>query len=1036
VGCIVAEQGWKRLLAGASWYRAEGRCPIPAYSEFMPPPRPAEKPYGGVDPLVLDPADPWGWHVSEYEEALELGPGLALLARELLHVLVHLGRGEPAHGISRGKLRGNPYWPEWLAGRGAPAHERYVLLLPLALSRTQDDRGHVRWTLFGASQHGPGHGFWRGFFRGPRQELPHEWSEGFVRRLLAAAYPLAADGLADLRRAGFRVFADRRRALLPSWRDGPLPRWTAPYRWNPGDSLRGVRWLLSFCPFDRLPQAVQRGYLDGGLHLLPFPGSLVFFGAPPYFQLRKELPTALQIPLLHSLHRHEAPWGIRIPQSGWLHEATPGGPPPDENYGPLRGTFRRTHRWERMHRHQDVLAVEASEDKLAHVLMSPAAEDVGLYGKPMARNSQIWTDQFRLLLDGPRAAPADLARAAARLAQGGLFGYRFLYPPMRVGHNEVYWHRPLVAYLDPGTGEPAVLGDAPLGSLEAYDCGPCGAGVPPAPEAAGGTPAPQCSGLELWPRLLARRPHQEAIRLFTANHEQHYRQTMLNVRKLLCAWELRGRRPLPRGLARQLLTLPKDASLDAWLASLPGRTHDPQAAEQLADEIRGLIDTTGGMPTLAVGMTEAGGERQPGAMPTLAVGMMQAGGERRHDHAGVAMAPAPSLTFSRTARRSFETAYWKTIALLAAGRYRNKDNADCVQDPDTQARLAHHDRDLEALGDFLLAEHRRAVAAAGMSGRAVVGEMPFRWQTDFPFAWSGGWQGNQDGRTCERDLIVVIPGRDRRRAVIMADHYDTAYMEDVFGYPKSRSGPRLAAAGADDNHSATAALLLAAPIFLDLARQGRLRCDIWLVHLTGEEFPADCMGARHLCQRLVEGRLRIRLANGRWKDLSPARVDGVYVLDMVAHNSDRDRDIFQISPGTGRQSFWLAEQAQAANELWNAAAALGNRRPARRERPRGRRSPDGASLPALAPYLPLHGEVRLPFDPRSSLYNTDGQIFSDAGVPVVLFMENYDIQRHGYHDSQDTMANIDLDYGSAVAAIAIEAVARAAAEPPPEPPRP
>jgi hypothetical protein len=941
----------------------------------MPPPRPAEKPYGGVDPLVLDPADPWGWHVSEYEAALELGPGLALLARELLHVLVHLGHGEPAHGISRGKLRGNPYWPERLAARGAPAQERYVLLLPLALSRTQDDRGHVRWTLFGASQHGPGHGFWRGFFRGPRQELPHAWSEGFVRRLLAAAYGLAADGLADLGRAGFRVFADRRRALSPAWPGGPLPRWTAPYRWNPGDSLRGVRWLLTFCPFDRLPQGVQRGYLDGRLHLLPFPGSLVFFGTPPYFQLRKDLPTALQIPLLHSLHRHEAPWGIRIPQSGWLHEATPGGPPPDADYGPLRGTFRRTHRWERMHRHQDVLAVEAGEDKLTHVLMSPSAEDVGLYGKPMARNSQIWTDQFRLLLDGPRATPADLARAAARLAQGGLFGYRMTYPPMRVGHHEVYWHRPLVAYLDPRTGEPAVLPDAPLGSFEACDC----------------ERPRQQRGLELWPRLRARRPHQEAIRLFTANHEQHYRQTMLNVRKLLCAWELRGRRPLPRGLARQLLTLPKDASLDAWLASLPGRTHDPQAAEQLAGEIRGLIETMGAMPTLAMTM-------------------------------------APSLTFPRTARRSFETAYWKTIALLAAGRYRNKDNADCVQDSDTQARLAHHHRDLEALGDFLLAEHRRAVAAAGMTGRAMVGEMPFRWQTDFPFAWSGGWQGNQDGRTCERDLVVVIPGRDRRRAVIMADHYDTAYMEDVFGYPKSRNGPRLAAAGADDNHSATATLLLAAPIFLDLARQGRLRCDIWLVHLTGEEFPADCMGARHLCQRLVEGRLRIRLANGRnrWKDLSRTRVDGVYVLDMVAHNSDRDRDIFQMSPGTGHQSLWLAEQAQAANECWNASTAVWNRKPSRRGLPRGRRSPDGASLPAIAPHLPLHGEVRLHFDPRSSLYNTDGQIFSDAGVPVVLFMENYDISRQGYHDSHDTMVNIDLDYGSAVAAIAIETVARAA----------
>jgi hypothetical protein len=87
-------------------------------------------------------------------------------------------------------------------------------------------------------------------------------------------------------------------------------------------------------------------------------------------------------------------------------------------------------------------------------------------------------------------------------------------------------------------------------------------------------------------------------------------------------------------------------------------------------------------------------------------------------------------------------------------------------------------------------------------------------------------------------------------------------------------------------------------------------------------------------------------------------------------------------------------------------------------------------VPAVAPHPHLAGEVRLPYDPRSTLYNTDGQIFSDAGVPVVLFMENYDIHRRGYHDSADTMENIDLDYGTGVAAIAIEAVARAATEPP------
>jgi hypothetical protein len=43
-------------------------------------------------------------------------------------------------------------------------------------------------------------------------------------------------------------------------------------------------------------------------------------------------------------------------------------------------------------------------------------------------------------------------------------------------------------------------------------------------------------------------------------------------------------------------------------------------------------------------------------------------------------------------------------------------------------------------------------------------------------------------------------------------------------------------------------------------------------------------------------------------------------------------------------------------------------------------------------------------------------------------MENYDINRTGYHDTHDTMENIDLDYGSAVAAIAIETFARIATQ--------
>src|SRR4029077_1270300 len=129
----------------------------------------------------------------------------------------------------------------------------------------------------------------------------------------------------------------------------------------------------------------------------------------------------------------------------------------------------------------------------------------------------------------------------------------------------------------------------------------------------------------------------------------------------------------------------------------------------------------------------------------------------------------------------------------------------------------------------------------------------------------------------ERDLLVVIPGRDRGRAVIMADHYDTAYEADRYEEKHGPRGPRVSAAGADDNYSATAALMLAAPVLLDLSREGKLVCDVWLIHLTGEEFPADCLGARHLARKVVEGDLKVRLPGGRWKSLAKTRVQGVYV---------------------------------------------------------------------------------------------------------------------------------------------------------------
>jgi hypothetical protein len=984
--------GWKQLLAGWPWFRGEGRFPLPAYSELMPPPYLVRKPYGGWDLCLLRDDDPHGWPVTEYEEALALRPGLVSIARQLLRRLVQCGRDPHRHDIAHGKLVDNPYWSLDLARQAAGLKgERYVLLLPLALSRTLDDKGRVRWTLFGGSEQGPARAFWRGFFTAPDREAPAAEGLDFFRRLLRAAYAVPDKELDDLHRAGLRVLPQGDDVPCPWWREGPLPSWAEPLLWEPGRSLRGVKYLLTFRPFLRLPAAVRRAYQAGDLHLLPFPGSLLFWGVPGYVRLQRELPFALQVPLLQQVDRHEEPLGIRVPQAGWLHEAREA-PPPEHQHGPVRGTFKRTHRWARVHRDEDELAT-AREEKLAHVLFSAAPDDVGLYYKPMARNAQLWTHDFRLLFDGPRADYDAICAAAEAVGAGGVFGYRFLYPAMRLGTHELYWHRPLVAYRT-GRGGTVMLPDAPAGYLTAYDAGRPDLERP----------------VELWPRLLQRPLHAANVELFEhAKHDPRPQQTLINVRKFLDTWELLGGRPLQggplagasglcRSFARRLLTTDKRQTLDGWLDSLPARARDPGRARALADELRRRLEPE---PP----------RRRKAKRPR----------------------PAPSLTYRHTARRSFEVEYWKTIAFLSAGDYVNKNNADPVRDPATQAVHPHDQRDLEPLGAYLLTYYTQLIESAGLAGKALVGELPFRWQTEFHYPWMGGWLHNREHRTHERDLVVVIPGRDRSRAVLMADHYDTAYMEDHYEKARGGTGARIAAPGADDNCSATAALMLGARPFLELSRADKLGCDVWLIHLTGEEYPAEGLGARHLCQCLVEGRLKIRLAGDRWHDLSDTAVKGLVVLDMVAHNVRADRDVFQMSPGTSRESMWLAYQAHLAAEAWNESLPAWNGRADRRDAGRARRSRDRGRVPGPCRHLYLDGEVRPSYDPRSTLFNTDGDEFSDAGLPTLLFMENYDINRVGYHDTHDTMGNIDLDYGSALAAITIEAVARMATEEPPAP---
>jgi len=493
------------------------------------------------------------------------------------------------------------------------------------------------------------------------------------------------------------------------------------------------------------------------------------------------------------------------------------------------------------------------------------------------------------------------------------------------------------------------------------------------------------SPVELWPRMQRRDIYLSALRDF-GNEEDHYaHQTAKNLLSLFEYYQMQGEKPLAKSFAQAMLNIAKNKNLEQWLDELKSHTQKPSTAARMKKHLLKIIDWN-----------------EPASLPK-------------------------PLTFVYTANRSFEEKWWNDIKLMSQDPYRYKDNADITTDEVTQSQVDRPNRDLESLGDYFIARHRQAIAEAGLEGVALCGEMPFKWDTDFDYGLYGGWIGNQNHTHYERNILVVIPGKHRGQAVVLGDHYYTAYMEDVYEKESGGSGARLAAKGADDNCSASATLLQAVPIFLRLAKEGKLERDIWLIHLTGEEFPADSLGARHFCRSLIEKTIKVKLAEGKQIDLAGTEIVGVYVMDMIGHNRDDDQNIFQISPGKSAASFQLAQEAHIANRIWNHHVPSWNRLPERAPLQKGKRISGSEEIPAPAKHLAIHGEVRTQYDPNSSIFNTDGQVMSDVGLPIVLFMENYDINRSGYHDSKDTMGNIDLDYGAAFAAIAIETVARVAA---------
>jgi hypothetical protein len=965
-----SNRGWLEFLEGFPWYEGENNYPLRAYSEYMPPFRAGIHPYhADVDSRVFERTDVYGWKIPEIEEEYQLKPGLEETGKQILEHIMQLKNGNLSSllaGHKQMNLPGNIFWPEELAAHfGLMKQERFVSLLPLALSKTKDDKGRVRWTFFGASEQGPEKAFWKSFYDAPGKEVPVSVFLSLMQWILNNAYGIHVNDGEHLKSLGFRILPAGDFYPFAYWKMESLPSWTKDYLIEDEDDFSNIKYLLTFRPFSKLPSLVKERYLSGEMALMPFPGSMMLWGSPEYIRLQKKQYNAIQIPMLGLVKRNETFHGIRVPQSGWLHEPRFPGEKADILEHFIVDTYIRTNRMDRVHRDEDALMMSKEIDPVTQTLFSTNLQSLDLYNKPMARNSQVLTESMELLLDGPRAGRKAIGEAELKVVEGGLFRYRFYFPPMQAGLYETWWHRPLVGCLSRENNEIMISPRHITGYLTGY----------PARQ-----PDP-AHAIELWPRIEKRELFLSILQNFDSTHDHYLHQTVLNLFILSDSWEQLGKHPLQREFAHQLVRISREENFEEWLASIPERCKDPDKGKSILSSITSYLQAPSAEETV------------PGF-----------------------------LTFGETATRAYEEAYWNQIFFLAHGKFINKDNADIVDDSQTTKQVHHPHRDLEKLGDYLIKRYREEIVAAGMEKKAEVGEISFTWETDFEFHHYGGWKADQEGSAHERNILIIIPGRNHKEAVVMADHYDTAYMEDIY----DSTGVRLSAAGADDNHSATSTLLLAAPVFLKMAKEGRLERDIWLLHLTGEEFPSDCLGARFFCQNLVQKTLKMHRSDGSMLDLSGVNIYGVLLMDMIAHNRDNGRDIFQIAPGNSPASLRLSYLAFQACRSWNIQAVKLNESSDRKGCAHGERSKDGITIPPTALHLRPYAEIRTWEDPRSTLYNSDGIIFSDTGVPVILFMENYDINRKGYHDTHDTMGNIDLDYGAAISAIAIETVARIA----------
>ena len=250
------------------------------------------------------------------------------------------------------------------------------------------------------------------------------------------------------------------------------------------------------------------------------------------------------------------------------------------------------------------------------------------------------------------------------------------------------------------------------------------------------------------------------------------------------------------------------------------------------------------------------------------------------------------------------------------------------------------------------------------------------------FKWRGIKQSN---------LIAVIKGKNsspENPKIILADHIDTAVAEDTY----DKTGKRVTVMGASDNVTATATLLRAAEILRNYTPD----TDVLLLHLTGEEFPSDGLGAWHfLSEALQEGD----------SPVNSLKIKAAIIPDFIGHNHDQKYK-FQINPTFSGESIRLARLALDAGQ---------------KMLPKKNHAPIFEIV-----YRPRH-------HPTNGVFNTDVMEFEYMGIPGLLFNEYLDYSSNNLrkqdphnHQSHDVPMNVDYPYATEISKVVIETTIRAA----------